>query len=332
MKPGLLSVIIPVYNAEPYLAKCVESVLSQNAPLEILLIDDGSTDGSANVCRLYAERDTRIRYFHKENGGVSSARNVGLDNALGEFVTFVDSEDQVISGSYQTMLNEFADSATDLVCCGIVRQNKLGQIVDRYGILPERAVMTPIDAMRSCLASDGPVGFTVYAKIFRTSLFSETTPIRFPEGRLMEEAYILPHIFIRCQNIIHIGEPGYVYALRSDSYTTKPLSEECYAIYDTAKRYESELPALFSQFDMRLLFRWQVESCTNIYRTALKQQNIIDPKVFERIRQEFSRIFRKGLFASSISLRTKLLMVDTVSHFFLLRQNTKQHVRRGDAR
>ena len=108
MKQGLLSVIIPVYNAEPYLAKCIDSVLSQDAPLEVLLIDDGSTDGSANVCKRYAERDTRIRYFRKENGGVSSARNVGLDNALGEFVTFVDSDDQVISGSYQTMLNEFA--------------------------------------------------------------------------------------------------------------------------------------------------------------------------------------------------------------------------------
>ena len=152
MKQGLLSVIIPVYNAEPYLAKCIDSVLSQDVPLEVLLIDDGSIDGSANVCKRYAERDTRIRYFRKENGGVSSARNVGLDNMLGEFVTFVDSDDQVISGSYQTMLNEFADSATDLVCCGIVRQNEQGQIVDRYGILPGRAAMTPIEAMDSCLA------------------------------------------------------------------------------------------------------------------------------------------------------------------------------------
>ena len=99
MKQGLLSVIIPVYNAEPYLAKCIDSVLSQDVPLEVLLIDDGSIDGSANVCKRYAERDTRIRYFRKENGGVSSARNVGLDNMLGEFVTFVDSDDQVISGS-----------------------------------------------------------------------------------------------------------------------------------------------------------------------------------------------------------------------------------------
>lgn len=110
----------------------------------------------------------------------------------------------------------------------------------------------------------------------------------------MEEAYILPHVFVRCRNIVHIGEAGYIYALRSDSYTTKPLSKECYAIYDTAERYEAELPSLFPRFDMRFLFRWRVESCTNIYRTALKQQNVIDPKVFERIRRNSVGFFVKG--------------------------------------
>ena len=327
MRRGLLSVIIPVYNAEPYLAKCIDSVLSQKVPLEILLIDDGSSDGSADICRRYSEHDVRVRYFRKENGGVSSARNVGLDHALGEFVTFVDSDDQVIDGSYQTMLGEFTSATTDLVCCGIVRQDEQGQIVGSYGSLPNRTVVKPIDVMNSCLTANGPVGFTVYAKIFRISLFEGKTPIRFPEGRLMEEAYVLPHIFIECRNIIHIGRAGYVYVLRSDSYTTKPLSEECYAIYDTARRYETELPTLFSGFDMELLFKWRVESCSNIYRTALKQRSVISPEVFKRAKREFYGIFRKGLFASSISLRTKLLMVDTASRFFLLRQNMKQHAR-----
>lgn len=326
MIQGLLSVIIPVYNAELYLSKCIDSVLAQDVPLEVLLIDDGSSDGSADICKHYAEWDTRVRYFRTENGGVSSARNVGLDNALGEVITFVDSDDQVINGSYRTMLNEFANSATDLVCCGIVRQDERGQIVDRYGILPERTTLNPVEAMNSCLASNGPIGFTVYAKIFRASLFEGKTPIRFPEGQLMEEAYVLPHIFIKCRSIVHIGGAGYIYALRSNSYTTKPLSEECYAIYDTGQRYETELPMLFPQFDMTLLFKWRVESCTNIYRTALKQKDI-NPRVLERIEYEFYKIFYKGLFAFSISLRTKLLMLDTASRFFLLRQHIRQHAR-----
>ncbi len=326
MIQGLLSVIIPVYNAESYLSKCIDSVLSQDVPLEILLVDDGSSDGSADICRCYAKRDTRVRYFRKENGGVSSARNVGLDNALGEFITFADSDDQVIGGSYRTMLDEFVNSTADLVCCGIVRQDERGQIVDHYGILPERTVLNSIEAMSSCLETNGPIGFTVYAKIFRASLFAVETPFRFPEGQLMEEAYVLPHIFVKCRSIVHIGEAGYIYALRSNSYTTKPLSEECYAIYDTVQRYETELPMLFPQFDMTLLFKWRVKNCTNIYRTALKQKNI-SPRVFERIKYEFYRIFYKGLFAFSISLRTKLLMLDTVSRFFLLRQHIRQYAR-----
>ena len=91
-----ISVIVPVYNTAQFLPRCIESILSQSfTDFELLLIDDGSTDGSGKICDAYAEKDNRIRVFHKENGGVSSARNLGLDNARGEWVTFVDSDDYV---------------------------------------------------------------------------------------------------------------------------------------------------------------------------------------------------------------------------------------------
>ncbi len=96
MKMPKISVIVPVYNAEKYLHRCVDSILSQTfTEFELLLIDDGSTDKSGEICDEYAIKDSRIRVFHKENGGVSSARNLGLDNALGEWVTFMDSDDDI---------------------------------------------------------------------------------------------------------------------------------------------------------------------------------------------------------------------------------------------
>ena len=92
-----VSVIIPVYNSGPYLSRCIDSVLEQSfSDFELLLIDDGSTDGSDKLCDAYAEKDCRIHVFHKKNGGASSARNVGLDNAKGEWVTFIDSDDYVL--------------------------------------------------------------------------------------------------------------------------------------------------------------------------------------------------------------------------------------------
>lgn len=96
-----ISVIVPVYNAEKTLRQCVDSILSQEfKDFELLLVDDGSKDGSPAICDEYAEKDARVRVFHKENGGVSSARNVGLDNAKGEWITFIDSDDFVTEGYF----------------------------------------------------------------------------------------------------------------------------------------------------------------------------------------------------------------------------------------
>ena len=92
-----ISVIVPVYNVEKYLRRCVDCILAQTfTDFEVLLIDDGSTDGSGRICDEYAKKDHRVRVFHKENGGVSSARNLGLDNAQGEWVTFIDADDYLI--------------------------------------------------------------------------------------------------------------------------------------------------------------------------------------------------------------------------------------------
>ena len=105
-----ISVIVPVYNTAQFLPHCIESILSQSfTDFELLLIDDGSTDGSGKICDAYAEKDNRIRVFHKENGGVSSAGNLGLDNARGEWVTFVDSDDWVEDDYFQIPFEENAD-------------------------------------------------------------------------------------------------------------------------------------------------------------------------------------------------------------------------------
>lgn len=105
-----ITIVVPIYNTEQYLPCCIDSILSQSfTDFELLLIDDGSTDGSSQICDSYAEKDNRIRVFHKENGGVSSARNLGLDNAKGEWVTFVDSDDWIEDDYFQIPFDEKVD-------------------------------------------------------------------------------------------------------------------------------------------------------------------------------------------------------------------------------
>ena len=115
-----ISVIVPVYNAEKYLRRCIDSILSQTfTDFELLLIDDGSKDSSGAICDEYAAKDNRVRVFHKENGGVSSARNLGLDNATGEWIAFVDSDDYVLP-SYLATYVEISSENVDLCIVGII--------------------------------------------------------------------------------------------------------------------------------------------------------------------------------------------------------------------
>ena len=118
-----ISVIVPVYNAEKYLPRCIDSVLTQIfTDFELLLIDDGSIDESGKICNEYADNDKRIRVFHKENGGVSSARNVGLDKAIGEWITFLDSDDSLFADFFSSFAG-LLDSNVDFVTSSFVNES-----------------------------------------------------------------------------------------------------------------------------------------------------------------------------------------------------------------
>ena len=119
----LLSVIIPVYNVKPYLEKCVESIVDQTYHnLQIILVDDGSTDGSQTICDELAQKDSRIVVIHKENGGLSTARNVGMDRAKGDYIAFVDSDDWLERNMYEVLINQLEAHDADLVACSKKKQ------------------------------------------------------------------------------------------------------------------------------------------------------------------------------------------------------------------
>lgn len=135
-KTGLVTVIIPVYNVEKYLHRCVDSVINQTyRNLEIFLVDDGSTDSSALICDEYAKKDSRVKVLHKENGGVSSARNLGLKNATGEYLTFVDSDDYILLTCIEKMVRGMEENDVDMVAVNWKDQN--GAAGDNNGYCEE---------------------------------------------------------------------------------------------------------------------------------------------------------------------------------------------------
>lgn len=126
-----ISVIVPVCNVEQYLPRCIDSILAQTFKnFELLLVDDGSQDSSGEICDEYAERDNRIKVFHKENGGVSSARNVGLDNAKGEWIIFCDSDDEFYCNAFKSYNDIIQKNDVDIVCCGYSVYKKSGSVLN----------------------------------------------------------------------------------------------------------------------------------------------------------------------------------------------------------
>lgn len=215
MNEPIISVIVPIYNVEPYLEKCVDSIRNQTyASLEILLVDDGSPDGCPALCDRLAEADPRIRVIHKENGGLSSARNAGLDAAAGQFAAFVDSDDSIAPDMLEKLYRALTAADADLCLCGIAPVGEDGRPVKRLDPMPA-GIYTP---RQLCGQMESEHDYwryvTAWNKLYRMSLFDE---LRFPVGRLHEDEFIVLPVFDACRAIAVIADPLYLYLTRTGS-------------------------------------------------------------------------------------------------------------------
>ncbi len=210
----LISVIIPVYNVERYLEKCLKSVIDQiYGNLEIILVDDGSEDGSGKICDDYALKDSRIKVIHQSNRGLSSARNTGIAAAVGEYLCFVDSDDYVDTRFVQLMFEAIRDSGSQIAVSGFVCENERGD--ELYSEVPPGGhLATPKDRQVALL---GELSLVVaWNKIYSRRLFDELT---FKVGKQHEDEFIMHHILQRTNDVVCVGEVLYHYIKREGSLT-----------------------------------------------------------------------------------------------------------------
>lgn len=216
---GLISVIVPVYNTEKYLDRCIQSILSQTySNIEILLIDDGSTDSSGAICDKYAEQDSRVRVFHKANGGVSSARNMGLDKAKGTWFTFVDSDDWIDMDMYEQMYNAAIQNKVDMVCCDLlVEYGKMQKIMSYNNKYNDHKLMY------DCLAPISVEYFATCNKLVSRNIY-DINKIRAMEGANMwEDVELTTKIRYFSQSSCVINKPFYHYNRLNDCSITSAL-------------------------------------------------------------------------------------------------------------
>ncbi|MBR3402348.1 MAG: glycosyltransferase family 2 protein [Parasporobacterium sp.] len=215
----LVSVIIPVYNVEPYLKEALDSVLDQSYQnLEIILIDDGSTDRSGKICDDYSETDDRIRVIHQENKGLSSARNKGLDLMHGELVAFLDPDDAYQPDYVRAMLNAMTREQADLVQCRYTNHKTTRKMIrsgrDRIRPCAQQGLYDRRNALRSL--ADGTIDVFVWNKLYQRRLWKD---IRFPEGHNFEDIGITYQIIDACRSIYVLDQPLYLHRKRPDSIT-----------------------------------------------------------------------------------------------------------------
>lgn len=245
MSEPLISVIVPVYKVESFLCKCVESIRNQTyTNLEIILVDDGSPDLCGEICDDYALKDQRIRVIHKENGGLSSARNAGIDVATGEFLAFVDSDDWIELDCYEKLLHLAEKYNVPLVCAG--RYDVDGATGEEaVGMCPEKEELISAEELVNRIFRWQQIDSAAWDKLYAAWLFEG---IRYPVGVVGEDIPVTYRLALRAERCALGDFPVYHYYHRPGSITTEPISERIFNIPDNTISVYSvisqEYPAL----------------------------------------------------------------------------------------
>lgn len=222
MDQSLISVIVPIYKVQDYLDECVESIINQTySNIEIILVDDGSPDECPNMCDAWAKKDSRIRVVHKKNGGLSSARNAGIEVANGEYICFVDSDDFICKDALENLYNRIKDDATVGITSGMIYRYQDG-CTSNFKDVWLCSVEKVIPASEFLLETmSQKTSYTVWNKLYRREVVGNT---RFREGRNNEDTLFMYDLGknITSMNVCMVEIPQYVYyyRYREDSICT----------------------------------------------------------------------------------------------------------------
>ena len=234
-----VSVIVPIYNTRPFLEECVRSILNQqfSEPFEVLLVDDGATDGCDVLCDELAAQDKRIRVFHQENQGLSGARNTGIDAARGRYYAFVDADDVVHPGYLQALYDACEAHDAYMAICAVEDVNEDGSSQDppEYTLPAETGVFVGKDLLNRFYAPNGTYYTVAWNKLYRAEVWKL---LHYPEGRLHEDDFVAHRLFWRCDKVVCLDAPLYNYRLRKGSICRTEMKPGAFdAVDGLADRY-----------------------------------------------------------------------------------------------
>lgn len=302
----LISVVVPVYKVEAYLHRCVDSILAQTYKhLEVILVDDGSPDSCGEICDSYLEKDSRIKVIHQKNGGLSAARNAGLEIASGQYILFIDSDDWIKPELCENVLKEAVLHDADIVVFGYSIIDEMHQILSDQ-VVKERRLLSGVNAVKSLLSNK--LENYAWNKLYRRELFQT---IRYPEGFVWEDVGTTYKLFLKAKKIYLLNKSYYFYFQRSTNITSNITTKALYDIFTLRRRRYEDLHR-YDPSVAELGFRELVESafayyhwgvCPPVDRRKLKEVEKFLAEYKARILQEAGH-FRKIYYKMPIVYRT----------------------------
>lgn len=279
----LISVIVPIYNMEKYIRKCVDSVINQTYKnCEIILVDDGSTDNCPEICEEYAQKDDRVVVIHKKNGGLSSARNAGLEVCKGEYIAFVDSDDFIEPNYLEYMYKKSKEQNADIVICGINWIDEKNNCIKSKEFRIENAVLKD-DNVFSCFYQryNGAI-IPAWNKLYKKNIFAD---VRFVQGKINEDIFVCIGALNNAKVVVTVEEKLYNYLQRNNSISNSKNGEKSFDLVDA---YRSIL-------NVRKDFKYKSKSVADllnsevcVYRNVKNDKNLA-AKIIEVFNQDYKK-------------------------------------------
>ena len=323
MNRPLISVIVPIYMVEQYLDECVGSLRSQTLKnIEIILVDDGSPDNCPAMCDKYSAEDERIKVIHKESGGVSDARNKGIDAATGEYLFFIDSDDYAMSEMCGALHSLAEETNADIVCGGFLEI--YGDDRRPWKDDGLNTVYSGKEALSELLKGNNVNGF-VWGKLYRRELFDN---VRFQGGMIYEDLYISPDIYLKAEKVAVTHKPLCVYrhrggSLTSEKYTPKVMDavKACRRVYDTVVE---RAPELEPEAWFRLSWSYFHVLDRMLYEKDYRSLEGYD-EVIGYLKKNWKKIYKCSYFTSSRRSSALALKAGMFFYKIMWKQKIRKH-------
>ena len=320
-KNDLVSIIVPVYNVEKYLRQCIESLINQTYKnIEIILVDDGSTDNSGKICDEYSKKDNRIKAIHKKNGGLSDARNYGIENAKGIYICFVDSDDYTDKKYIENLYHAIIENKADISICNfkLIFDNTKEKDCD---IIQPTLINEEISNKEAVKLLFNPNSFGNYAcnKMYKTELFKG---VKYPKGFVMEDLGTTYKLFLKSKKIAIFNDKLYYYVQRKESILHNPTKKFKLDKYVLSKKRYYALKEIYGDFEENIIFYLNVlletypslsdmdkekeEIEKEIKRLSYEDKIFINKNKKTKIKCIIFKI-NKGMYCKLVNLKRKMI-------------------------